>query len=286
MSQVEQAPKKAKGGRDLPAAIAVGVGLFAALAVGLIWAPWFFAILVATALGLGTIEVHRALLRKSMRSEIVPIVIGTVVSTLGSYAAVVARIDLDPTTLVIICLTATMIVALALRLRRGPEGFVGDVAASALLIAYIPLLGASVPLLLVASDGTMRILTIVACVVASDTGAFAVGVLFGRHKMAPTISPNKTWEGFAGGIVFSVAVGVLAAIYLLQIHWAIGLLLGVLLSLAGTVGDLVESLIKRDVGLKDMSNFLPGHGGVMDRLDSMLVAVPVGWMILHLTIGG
>lgn len=286
MSQVEQAPKKAKGGRDLPAAIAVGVGLFAALAVGLIWAPWFFAILVATALGLGTIEVHRALLRKSMRSEIVPIVIGTVVSTLGSYAAVVARIDLDPTTLVIICLTATMIVALALRLRRGPEGFVGDVAASALLIAYIPLLGASVPLLLVASDGTMRILTIVACVVASDTGAFAVGVLVGRHKMAPTISPNKTWEGFAGGIVFSVAVGVLAAIYLLQIHWAIGLLLGVLLSLAGTVGDLVESLIKRDVGLKDMSNFLPGHGGVMDRLDSMLVAVPVGWMILHLTIGG
>ncbi len=286
MSQVEQTPKKAKGGRDLPAAIAVGVGLFAALAVGLIWAPWFFAILVATALGLGTIEVHRALLRKSMRSEIVPIVIGTIVSTLGSYAAVVAKIDLDPTTLVIICLAATMIVALALRLRRGPEGFVGDVAASALLIAYIPLLGASVPLLLAAPDGTMRILTIVACVVASDTGAFTVGVLFGRHKMAPTISPNKTWEGFAGGIVFSVAVGVLCAIYLLQIHWAIGLLLGVLLSLAGTVGDLVESLIKRDVGLKDMSNFLPGHGGVMDRLDSMLVAVPVGWMILHLTIGG
>lgn len=286
MSQVDEAPKQAKAGRDLPAAIAVGVGLFAALAVGLLWAPWFFALLAAAALALGTVEVHRALLRKGMRSEIVPIAIGTVLSTLGSYAAVAAKINLAPITLVVIVLCLTLIVSLALRLRGGAEGFVGDAAASAFLIAYIPLLGASIPLLLAAPDGTKRILTIVACVVASDTGAFAVGVLLGRHKMAPKISPNKTWEGFVGGIVFSVAVGVLCSVYLLHIHWAIGVALGVLLSLAGTVGDLVESLIKRDVGLKDMSNFLPGHGGIMDRLDSMLVAVPVGWMILHLTIGG
>ncbi|SHJ35463.1 phosphatidate cytidylyltransferase [Tessaracoccus bendigoensis DSM 12906] len=278
-------PSRKKAGRDLPVAIAVGLGLFAAVTVGLLWLPWFFALFMAAALGFGTIELHHALTRKGMRSEVVPVCVGTVVSSVGSYAAVVGLIPLEPVTMVLICLCLTMIAAFALRLRRGPEGFVGDAAASALIVAYLPMLGASVPLLMAADDGTLRILTIIACVVASDTGAFAVGVLLGRHKMAPTISPNKTWEGFAGGIAFAALVGVLAAVYLLQIHWVIGLVLGVLLSLAGTTGDLVESLIKRDVGLKDMSNFLPGHGGVMDRLDSILIAVPVGWMIFHLTIG-
>jgi len=246
---------------------------------------WFFAVLVALGLTLGTIEVHRALLRKGQRSEIVAIAIGTAASSLGGYAAVRGLIPLEPISFVVICLCLTMILALGLRLRRGADGFVGDASASAFLIGYIPLLGASVPLLMGAPDGALRILTIVACVVASDTGAFAVGVLLGRHRMAPVISPNKTWEGFAGGIVFAAVIGVLGAVYLLDIGWPIGLVLGALLSVAGTAGDLVESLIKRDVGLKDMSNFLPGHGGVMDRLDSMLVAVPVGWAILHLTIG-
>ena len=126
---------------------------------------------------------------------------------------------------------------------------------------------------------------IISCVVVSDVSAYAVGSQLGRHKLAPRISPSKTWEGLVGSMVFAGIGGIIFTVFLLGAPWWVGLILGVLLSLGGTLGDLVESLIKRDAGIKDMSNFLPGHGGVMDRLDSMLVAVPVGWLVLHLALG-
>lgn len=275
-----------KAGRNLPAAIGVGVGLFVAVAVGLIWLPWFFVALVAVALALGAVEVHRALLRKGMRAEIVPIVLGTVLSVFGGFAATRADLKMADTTWVVICLCGTLLAALTARLFRGAEGFIRDVAASALIIAYIPMLGVFVPLLMGAPDGARRMLVVLICVIASDTGAYATGVTLGRHKMAPAISPSKTWEGFAGGVVFAGAVGAAAGSLLLGAPWWVGAVLGVPVSVAATIGDLVESLLKRDSGLKDMSDFLPGHGGIMDRLDSMLVAVPVGWLVLHLALGG
>ena len=278
--------RTSKAGRNLPAAIGVGVALFVVTAVGLIWLPWLFAAMMALGLVLGTVEVHRALLRKGMRAEIVPIAIGTGVSVLGGFA--VSRFDVyvTPIVFVVSCLGATMLAVLTARLRRGVEGFLRDAAASALIIAYIPLLGVFVPLMMAAPLGTMRVLVVIICVILADTGAYATGVLFGRHKMAPSISPAKTWEGFAGAVVFSMVGGAIAVPLLLGADWGVGLILGALLCPAATLGDLVESLIKRDAGIKDMSNFLPGHGGVMDRLDSMLVAVPVGWLVLHLALGG
>ena len=167
-----------------------------------------------------------------------------------------------------------------------PIGSGGDIAASALIIAYIPLMGVFIPLMMAEPGGTRRIIAVVACVVASDTGAYAVGSLLGKHKMAPHISPSKTWEGFAGSIATSAVIGVAAALWCLGASWELGLVLGLCIAPAATLGDLVESLIKRDAGLKDMSNFLPGHGGFMDRLDSMLVAMPMGWLVLHLGMGG
>lgn len=286
MTTSAQTTPTPRAGRDLPAAIGVGVALFVALAVGLIWAPSFFILLVAVGLSLGAVEVHRALLRKGMRAEIVPIVIGTAVSVLGGYSAAVADLRVTPTEFVTICLVATMVVALGARLFRGTQGFIRDVAASALLIAYIPMLGMFVPLLMGAPMGKWRVLTVIAIVVAADTGAYAVGSLLGRHKLAPDISPGKTWEGLAGGVVVSTLMAVAAVHLLLAGPWWVGIPLGILVSLAATIGDLVESLIKRDAGLKDMSNFLPGHGGVMDRLDSMLVAFPMGWLVLHLALAG
>ena len=134
--------------------------------------------------------------------------------------------------------------------------------------------------------GTRRIIAVMACVVASDTGAYAVGSLLGKHKMAPHISPSKTWEGLAGSIVTSALIGMAAALWCLGASWELGLVLGLCIAPAATLGDLVESLIKRDAGLKDMSNLLPGHGGFMDRLDSMLVAMPMGWLVLNLGMGG
>ena len=275
-----------KAGRDLPAAIGVGVGIFLAVAVGLLWATWFFMAVVALGLCLASIEIHRALLRKGMKAEVVPIAIGTAASVLGGYFFSRWDIGIVPIAWVVICLAATLLASLVARLFRGAEGFIRDVSASAFIIAYIPMLGVFMPLLMTPDDGRLRMLAVICCVIASDTGAFAVGVLTGRHKMAPAISPSKTWEGFGGGVAVSAIVGALMGVFLLGTSWWAGLALGILCSLAGTVGDLVESLIKRDAGIKDMSNFLPGHGGVMDRLDSMLVAVPVGWLVLYLALGG
>jgi phosphatidate cytidylyltransferase len=123
-------------------------------------------------------------------------------------------------------------------------------------------------------------------VTMSDTGGLVGGVLFGRHLLAPKISPKKSWEGLAGSLVFGIAAGVGAAVFGLKVPFWVGIVLGVALVVIGTCGDLIESLIKRDVGIKDMSSFLPGHGGVMDRLDSLLVAAPVAWMIMYAWVPG
>ena len=260
-------------------AIGVGLGLLAALAVGLLWAPWFFVLISAASLSMAVIEIHRALLRKGMHAQVKTIVAGTLVSVLGAYAMFRWNLGLPPTTFAVICVCGTVVACLVARLLLAREGFIRDIAASALIIAYIPLMMAE-------PGGTRRIIAVVACVVASDTGAYAIGSLLGRHKMAPHISPSKTWEGFAGSIATSAVIGVAAALWCLGASWELGLVLGLCIAPAATLGDLVESLIKRDAGLKDMSNFLPGHGGFMDRLDSMLVAMPMGWLVLRLGMGG
>jgi len=275
-----------KAGRNLPMAIGVGLVLLAALAVGLLWAPWFFVLISAVSLSLAVVEIHRALLRKGMHAQVKTIVAGTLVSVLGAYAMFRWNLGLPPTTFAVICVCGTVVACLVARLLLAREGFIRDIAASALIIAYIPLMGVFIPLMMAEPGGTRRIIAVVACVVASDTGAYAIGSLLGRHKMAPHISPSKTWEGFAGSIATSAVIGVAAALWCLGASWELGLVLGLCIAPAATLGDLVESLIKRDAGLKDMSNFLPGHGGFMDRLDSMLVAMPMGWLVLRLGMGG
>ena len=132
-----------------------------------------------------------------------------------------------------------------------------------------------------ADDGAARIVLFVLTVVCSDTGGYAAGVLFGKHPMAPTISPKKSWEGFAGSLTVGMAAGALTVIYALDGRWWVGLLLGVVAVTMATLGDLSESLIKRDIGIKDMGDILPGHGGVMDRLDSLIAVAPFAWLILH-----
>ncbi|RMB59769.1 phosphatidate cytidylyltransferase [Tessaracoccus antarcticus] len=272
-------------GRNLPAAIAVGVAAFAAVAGGLLFLPWLFVAVIGLGLCLAVVELDRALQRKGIHASRLPILVGTGLSFVGGYAVSLFQFGLSPVAFVMVCAAGTMLAALVARLSRGPEGFMRDAAGSGFIVAYIPLMGVFVPLLLGAENGSMRLVAIISCVVVSDVSAYAVGSQLGRHKLAPLISPSKTWEGLAGSIVFAGVAGVLLGVFLLDTTWWVGLIMGVALSLGGTLGDLVESLIKRDAGIKDMSNFLPGHGGVMDRLDSMLVAVPVGWLVLHLALG-
>ena len=274
-------------GRNLPVAIGVGLALLAPIVVGLVWIDWVFVAYVTLMLCLAVVEVSRALRLVGMHVETVPIVIGTALCLAGVYwVAANPNVGVSPMTVIVSTLGGTVLACIVARLFRSePLGFVRDISASSFVIAYIPLIGLFSALLMAPDDGSARIATLLTCVVLSDTGAYATGVLFGKHKMAPKISPSKTWEGFVGALIWTTIGAIVCAHFVLHIAWWVGIPLGILVAIAATVGDLTESLIKRDLGVKDMSNWLPGHGGIMDRLDSMLMALPVGWFILNLTMG-
>ncbi|CAI9398961.1 MULTISPECIES: phosphatidate cytidylyltransferase [Aestuariimicrobium] len=276
-----------RAGRNLPSAIGVGVALSGAALITLRWFHWGFVGITALALALGAVEVNRAMSRIGMTAAVKPIVAAAFLIPLGSYwAARHPESGLSSNALLLAMLALTVLVALVWRLPGGPQGFVKDAAASVFIIGYLPLLGSAVALMLAGDLGAQRIVAFLFCVIANDTGGYLFGVLFGRTPMAPTISPKKTWEGFAGSVISGVAVGVLMATWLLHVDWWVGVVLGVTMVAFGTAGDLIESMIKRDVGIKDMSSFLPGHGGIMDRLDSLLVAAPVAWLVMYLFVPG
>jgi phosphatidate cytidylyltransferase len=124
-----------------------------------------------------------------------------------------------------------------------------------------------------------------AVVVLTDTGGYVAGVAFGRHPMAPLVSPNKSWEGLAGSLLAAAAGGAVGLPLLFGVAWWWGVLFGLLTAGAAVLGDLAESLLKRDLGVKDMSGLLPGHGGLMDRLDSILFAAPTAYLLLGVVAG-
>ncbi|OYN92921.1 phosphatidate cytidylyltransferase [Enemella evansiae] len=276
-----------RAGRNLPAAIGVGVVLGAALVLTLGWWPPGFVLLVAAFLALGAMEVHQALKRLDMHSAILPILVGTVSIVTGSYFASSQQpVEIPTNTLMLAMIGITALVCMIWRMFAGEQGYVRDVAASMLIIGYIPLQGSFVGLMLGDQMGRARVITFIAVVAFGDIGGYVFGILIGRHKMAPRISPKKTWEGFAGSLVFGTAAAVLMTTLVLKAPWWVGVILGVVLVVVGACGDLIESLIKRDIGIKDMSSILPGHGGVMDRLDSLLVAAPAAWLLMFLLIPG
>jgi phosphatidate cytidylyltransferase len=166
------------------------------------------------------------------------------------------------------------------RLADGATGYLRDVAAGNLVALYIPFLAGFATLMAHADDGAARIVLFILTVVCSDTGGYAVGVLIGKHPMAPTVSPKKSWEGFAGSLLAGGIEGVLMMVYCFHQQWWQGALFGVAVVVTATLGDLGESMIKRDLGLKDMGKLLPGHGGIMDRLDSLLPCAPVAYLLM------
>ena len=280
--------QKSRAGRDLPAAIGVGVGLIGAVVVTLTWWHWGFILMMALMFSLGAVEVYGALRRIGLNAAIVPIVAGTIAMQVGTYAAatLAGTTGIPWHSTLLGFLGATVLAAMIWRMPKGAKGYVADTSASLFIISYIGLLGSFASLILAGEHGAARLVAFMLCIVGSDTGGYVAGVLFGRHPMAPTISPKKTWEGFVGSLIFAIAAGVAMMVFVLHAAWWIGVILGVVLVFFGTCGDLIESMIKRDVGIKDMSSILPGHGGVMDRLDSMLVGAPAAWIVLYLLIPG
>ncbi len=280
-SEVPEKRRKRSAGRNLPAAILVAAGLFIWIFSGLLWSPWIFVSFWSTALLAGSWEVLRALDKLGMRGERVPILVGIPFSVAAGYGFSVWQDSGNGLVAVFAVLLLTTLFALFGHLHRGAENFVKDASASFFVIGYLGILGAPAGLLLAQHDGGLRLLFLFACVPANDTGAYLFGSLFGKHKLAPRISPGKTWEGLIGGMACSAIAGAALAVWLVDAQWHIGVIIGLALGLTATLGDLVESMVKRNTGLKDMSGLLPGHGGAMDRLDSLLASAPVLWLLMY-----
>ncbi|MDQ4084851.1 MAG: phosphatidate cytidylyltransferase [Actinomycetota bacterium] len=267
------APKAGRAGRNLPAAIAVGVGLVLMAAASLVFLKHSFVLVVMGAMALGIGELRKALATVGIAMPALPVQLGSLAVLLSAYLV-------GPDAMVVAVALTVLLTALW-RLRGGAAGYVRDVTAGVFAVIYVPFLASFVLLMLRAGDGQWQVATFILVTIASDIGGYASGVFFGRHPMAPTISPKKSWEGFAGSAVTCAVVGWLTVQYLLDGPWWAGVLLGTITVVTATLGDLTESVIKRDLGIKDMSQLLPGHGGLMDRLDSLLATVPFAWMVMH-----
>ncbi len=162
------------------------------------------------------------------------------------------------------------------------KDFIKRSTSAVFITFYLAVLGGFILLLANHPDGALRILALVVLIACNDTFAYVAGVLLGKHKLAPSISPKKSWEGLIGGAIASIVGGSLIFHYLFEVNWIVGAAIGVMTVITATCGDLIESAIKRDLAIKDMSNLLPGHGGIMDRLDSALFTAPAVWFAFEL----
>jgi phosphatidate cytidylyltransferase len=261
-----------RAGRNLPAAIGVGVLLGALVLASLFIRKEAFVALVAVAVALAVWELTHAFAGRRIRVPLVPALVGGLGMVVSAFAAG------EEALLVAFALTALAV--LLWRVVEGVQGAVRDVAAGVFTAAYVPFLAAFTMLMLAADDGPKRIIVFVLVTIASDIGGYAVGVVAGKHPLAPSVSPKKSWEGLGGSVLACLAAGILSVVFLLDGSWWAGAVLGLAAVVTATVGDLSESLLKRDLGIKDMGSLLPGHGGVLDRIDSLLPTAPVAFVLL------
>ena len=255
----------------------MGSGLGGLVIVILLFAPTAWLAVVAAAIAIATWEVTKRLREADVSVPRVPLLLGgQAIIWLGwPYG----------TTGVLGAFAGTVVVTMLWRLfDRGlaaqPHNYLRDTAVAVFTAAWLPLLASFATLMVLEDQGAARVFCLMLVCVASDIGGYAAGVLFGKHTMAPAISPKKSWEGFGGSLVACVAVGILTVTFLLDGPWWVGAVLGVVLVFTATAGDLIESQVKRELGIKDMGTLLPGHGGIMDRLDSILPSAFVTWLIL------
>jgi phosphatidate cytidylyltransferase len=274
-SSIPAQPAKGPGraGRNLPLAIASGVVLGVAIVVSLVFVKALFMVIVGAAVVVAVWEMHQGLKARDIDIPQEPLMLGGVVMVALAYFV--------GTDSLVTATAVTALVTMLWLLRRGVPGYVRNATASVFTLIYIPFLGSFVALLLSEDEGVRGVITFIVVTVASDIGGYAAGVLFGKHPMAPVISPKKSWEGFAGSAVSCVVAGWLLVDFLLDGDWWVGVVLGAIAVVMATLGDLCESVMKRDLGIKDMSQVIPGHGGLMDRLDSLLATIAPIWLLLH-----
>lgn len=261
-----------RAGRNLPVAIAIGLTMGAIALTSLYTFKPVFLGVVVLAIGYGMWEMVQALAVKNFHAPYLPLLLGSTAILCTAYA-----LGLDAMT---DSMLYTLPLIVAWRVVKGTDGLVGDLGTSVLALLYVGFLAGFCALMLAAPDGDDRVATFVSTVVASDVGGYAAGVLFGKHLMAPRISPKKSWEGLAGSVLLCAVVGAVLCTTLVGTTWWQGVIFGLAVVTSATLGDLGESMVKRDLGIKDMGTLLPGHGGLMDRLDSLLPTAPVAWALL------
>ncbi|MCW2164723.1 phosphatidate cytidylyltransferase [Microbacterium hydrothermale] len=276
---------KQRTGRDVIVATLIGVAIGAIVIASLIFVKWAFVLFAAAAMVLGVLEFSRALRVAGRRVDVVPqLVMGFVLLLsgffLGAWVHWIA---------VLVAVSVVIVWRLVAQLfaadGRARIEVVGDVLVAGFVQLYVPFLTSVAMILLAQPRGEWWVLAFLILAVAADTGAYISGLTFGRggrHPMAPRISPKKTWEGFAGACVAALVAGALLAAFMLQVPWWAGLIFGAVVLATATVGDLGESMVKRDLGIKDMSSWLPGHGGVLDRLDSILPSATAALVMFYL----
>jgi phosphatidate cytidylyltransferase len=254
------AQRTSRAGRNLPAAIAVGVGLLALLAASLWFRPEPFVALVVVAQSAALWELRAAFARREIHVPLTPLLVGGAGMAVSAYAAGPEAL------LVAFVLTVAGVVVWRVLDGSGPRAL-RDAAAAVFAATYLPFLAGFVLLILDQPRGELRVVLFVLLAVANDVGGYVAGVMFGRHPLARSISPKKSWEGLAGSIVLAVVVGVGGSLWVLDSSWLLGVALGVLTAVTATAGDLAESLIKRDLGL-----------------DSLVVTAPFVYLVLATTV--
>jgi len=263
-----------RAGRKLLPSIGVGLSLIGLVWFALSYQREIFAIVVAIAVILGIREFVRAFAARSILISFNGLTVAAIGLAYASWSGGVGGLAVA---------TAIAIPILLIRaLIQGPEGFVAKATAMTFSLLYLPFLAGFLILLAVPSTGFQRVMTFMVLVGCNDTFGYIIGVLFGKHPLVPKISPKKTWEGLAGSLVFTIIGGCLAFHYIMDMHWWIGIIVGLMIVFTATCGDLIESAMKRDMSLKDMGTLLPGHGGMLDRLDSVVLSAPAMWLALEL----
>ncbi len=266
-----------RAGRNLPAAIASGVVLGVVVIVSLAFLPWLFVVVVVVTMLVAVHEVVNAFAGAGVRVARTPAYAATLVIPAVAYVW-------GPTALLAGAGIA-ILSAIVWRIRRGYEGYVRDVTASVFTIAYLPIMAGFLSMTLAADNGAARVVVFILLTISNDIGGYAAGVLFGRHPIAPQISPKKSWEGLIGSFVLQGLVGALSFVLIFEAPWWQGVIAGLVMTVTATAGDFAESAIKRDLGVKDMGSFLPGHGGMMDRFDSLIPNAFTSWVLFTLFLG-
>ncbi len=276
---------KARSGRNLLGAIAIGVFLGGLLLLSLLVTKELFMVFAGVLMGISSVELSRALRNINRHVSVIPTALTTLVAVPVAYyigmLGVIAAIFVG----LVITMGWRAIEARNSSSENSDVNLTKDGLAALFVQGYVTLLGSFAVSLVAHPGGQWWTLAFLIVVVSVDTGAYVSGLNFGKHLMAPKISPKKTWEGFAGAALAAILSAVLLSIFMLGLPWWFGVVMGLLLLVSATGGDLLESHIKRVMGVKDMSTWLAGHGGFLDRLDSILPSALVTYVLYAVVTG-